>query len=65
MAPPHHYVDPPDCPEGMTLAAWRAERAPQRTRRGLLVRLRRRDRRPELRVVAPVASDAPPAARAA
>jgi hypothetical protein len=50
MTAPMHYVDPPDCPEGMTLRAWRAGRAKPPARRGLIARVRqaRRARRREL-----------------
>lgn len=49
MTTPMHYVDPPDCPEGMTLRAWREERCKPRARRGLFARMReaRRARRRE------------------
>jgi hypothetical protein len=42
------YVDPPDCPDGMTLREWRAaqtERPARRTRVGRLLGRRRRTRR--------------------
>jgi hypothetical protein len=49
MTAPMHYVDPPDCPEGMTLRAWREERCKRPARRGLIARVRdaRRARRRE------------------
>jgi hypothetical protein len=40
MTAPMHYVEPPDCPEGKTLAAWRAERRCDAPPRGLRARLR-------------------------
>lgn len=39
---PMNYVEPPDVPEGMTLAAYRIARAQPARRRRLLVRGRRR-----------------------
>jgi hypothetical protein len=34
------YVEPPDCPAGMTLRAWRAEHRPEPARRAFRGRLR-------------------------
>lgn len=48
--PPMDYVEPPDCPAGMTLQQWRAEHRPEPARRALFGRLRlprlRRSRQP-------------------
>jgi hypothetical protein len=47
MNPPMNYVDPPDCPEGMTLKEYRRLRHPAEPpsrRRALWQRLRRRRR---------------------
>jgi hypothetical protein len=45
---PMNYVEPPDCPEGMTLREYRRLRrpAPRRRRDALAERLRRRPRLP-------------------
>lgn len=46
MNRPVAYVDPPDCPEGMTLREWHRLRHPfvRSRRRRLMDRLRRRPR---------------------
>jgi hypothetical protein len=46
MNVPMNYVEPPDCPEGMTLREYRRRRRPVRPsrRRTLMARLRRRAR---------------------
>ena len=46
---PMNYVEPPDCPEGMTLREYRRRRRPSRPsrRRSLMNRLRRRPRTTE------------------
>jgi hypothetical protein len=48
MNVPMNYVEPPDCPEGMTLREYRRRRHPSRPsrRRSLMDRLRRRHRAP-------------------
>jgi hypothetical protein len=48
MNVPMNYVEPPDCPEGMTLREYRRRRRPSRPsrRRSLMDRLRRRHRAP-------------------
>ena len=50
MNVPMNYVDPPDCPEGMTLREYRRIRRPAEPlsrRRALWQRLRRRRRAPQ------------------
>jgi hypothetical protein len=50
MNVPMNYVEPPDCPEGMTLREYRRKRHPSRPsrRRSLMARLRaRRARTPQ------------------
>lgn len=42
MTAPVRYVDPPDVPEGMTLAEYRRTRAVPRPRRRLITRLLRK-----------------------
>ena len=61
MTSPMNYVDQPDCPEGMTLAAWRASKREAARPRGVLAKLKaRRRRRGET-----AAASAPAARRAA
>ena len=63
MTRPMHYVDPPDCPEGMTLAAWRASKREAAHRpRGVLGKLRAARRR---RGAAVASAEAAPVRRAA
>ena len=54
MTSPMNYVDQPDCPEGMTLAAWRASKHEAARRpRGVLAKLKaRRSRRGQVEPVA-------------